>query len=168
MIREGSRQLAGSGVPKDQVRVDLATDVRHRGQGEALTVELGPRLIEDPASQVEEAFEQAYVRLYGRRPPGVESEVMTWRVRVMGPAPQLDVRTRARSRRTGTGRKERRRAWFAETGFVPVDVFDRYLLPPGAEVTGPAVVEETESTVVIGPGARGKVDTYGSLVVDIR
>ncbi|HEY3208545.1 MAG TPA: hydantoinase/oxoprolinase family protein [Actinomycetota bacterium] len=168
MIREGSRQLAGSGVPKDRVRVDLATDVRHRGQGEALTVELGPRLIEDPASQVEEAFEQAYVRLYGRRPPGVESEVMTWRVRVMGPAPHLDVRTRARSRRTGTGRKERRRAWFAETGFVPVDVFDRYLLPPGAEVTGPAVVEETESTVVIGPGARGKVDTYGSLVVDIR
>ena len=167
MIRDGSRELARSGVAKGEVSVDLAADVRHRGQGEALTVELGDRFANDPARQVEEAFEQSYVRMYGRRPPGVESEVMTWRVRVMGPAPRLDVRTRRQPRRRVTGRKEQRRAWFAEVGLVPVDVYDRYLLPPGSDLTGPAVVEETESTVVMGPGARGKVDRYGSLVVDI-
>ncbi len=167
MIREGSRQLAGSGVAKGQVSVGLGVDVRHRGQGEALTVELGRRLVDNPARQVEQAFEHAYVRLYGRRPPGVEPEVTTWRVRVMGPAPHLDVRTRGGPGRRAIGRKEQRRAWFAEAGFVPVDVYDRYLLPPGTGLTGPAVVEETESTVVIGPGGRGKVDRHGSLVVDV-
>jgi N-methylhydantoinase A len=49
-----------------------------------------------------------------------------------------------------------------------VDVFDRYALAPGAVVAGPAVLEETESTVVIGPGARGKVSPHGSLEVEIR
>ena len=124
-------------------------------------------MADHPARQVEEAFEQAYVGLYGRRPPGVESEVMTWRVRVMGPAPRLDVRARVQAKPRAAGRKEQRRAWFAEAGVVPVDVYDRYLLAPGAQLTGPAVVEETESTVVIGPGGRGRVDRSGGLVVEI-
>jgi N-methylhydantoinase A len=167
MIRDGSDQLARSGVPKGDVRVDVAADVRHRGQGPAVTVELGRSLGEAPDRQVEEGFEAAYVRLYGSRPPGVEPEVLTWRVRVMGPPPELDVRARAGAGGERKARKGRRRAWFAETGYVPADVFDRYLLSPGAEVKGPAVVEERDSTMVIGPGARGTVDRHGSLVVEI-
>jgi len=168
MIREGTHQLAASGVRKTDVRVDLAADVRHLGQGEAVTVELGRSLGRQPGRQVEEAFEAAYVRLYGRRPPGVESEVMTWRVRVMGPAPELDVRAVASPRGGGGSRRRgRRRAWFAETGNATVNVFDRYGLAPGAEVAGPAIVEERESTMVIGPGGRGKVDRYGSMVVEV-
>lgn len=167
MVRDGSRQLTAGGVRRDGVSVGLAADVRHRGQGEALTVELGTGLREDPEAQLEEAFQAAYVRLYGRRPPGVESEVTTWRVRVTGPAPELDVGTRGGPGRPRPARKERRRAWFAEHGFVPVDVFDRYLLSPGRRVSGPAVVEETESTVVIGPRGRGRVDPSGALVVTV-
>jgi N-methylhydantoinase A len=165
MVRDGREQLVGSGTPKGAIGVEIAADVRHRGQGEALTVELGPGLTEHPERQVEEAFEAVYVRLYGRRPPGVESEVMTWRVRVTGPAPDLDVRTRPRKAERGA-RKGRRRAWFPERGFVPVEVLDRYQLPPGTEVHGPAVLEETESTVIIGPEGRGKVDRNGALVVE--
>lgn len=167
MIREGTQQLAAGGVAKTDVRVDLAADVRHLGQGEAVTVELGRSLGRQPGRQVEKAFETAYVRQYGRRPPGVESEVLTWRVRVMGPAPELDVRVAASPRRGSGTRRARRRAWFAETGHATVDVFDRYGLAPGTEVTGPAIVEERESTMVIGPGGRGKVDRYGSLVVEV-
>jgi N-methylhydantoinase A len=168
MIREGTHQLAAGGVGKADVLVDLAADVRHLGQGEAVTVELGRSLGRRPGLKVEEAFEAAYVRLYGRRPPGVEAEVLTWRARVMGPVPALDVRVAAsQGGRAGGGKPTGRRAWFAGTGHVTVDVFDRYGLAPGMEVTGPAIVEERESTMVIGPGGRGKVDRYGSLVVEV-
>jgi N-methylhydantoinase A len=168
MIEDGSHQLEESGVDRRHIQIAIASDVRHRGQGDAVTVELGPDLGKDPEGQIEEAFEEAYVRLYGRRPPGVESEVMTWRVRVSGPAPDLDVRSSGRTSDRGVVQKDRRRAWFPESGFVDVDVFDRYALAPGAAVVGPAVLEETESTVVIGPGARGKVSPDGSLEVEIR
>jgi len=162
---EGTRQLADTGVPRREVRIELAADVRHRGQGDPITVELGTRLGEDPARHVEEAFERTYVRLYGRRPPGVESEVTTWRVRVAGPLPKLDVRLR---RRPGMGaRKGTRRVWFEETGRVPTAVYDRYLLAPGDAFRGPAVVEERESTMVIGPGASVRVDAVGNLVVEV-
>ncbi|HEX9123187.1 MAG TPA: hydantoinase/oxoprolinase family protein [Actinomycetota bacterium] len=164
--RSGTRQLTETGISKDQVHVEVAADVRHRGQGDPITVELGAALEGDPAKQVEQAFEETYVRLYGRRPPGVESEVMTWRVRVAGPVPKLDVKLRTRAGRRA--KKATRRVWFAETSaFVETAVYDRYELGPGDTFTGPAVVEERESTMVIGPGARASVDGVGNLVVDV-
>lgn len=164
LAREGRGQLRETGVGREDVRVEVAVDVRHRGQGEAVTVELPEGLDRtDPARLVEEAFRSEYVRLYGRRPPGVESEVMTWRVRVLGPHPVLDVR---RSRRAaGDPRKGSRRIWFPEAGYVEAAVYDRYRLAPGATFQGPAVAEERESTMVIGPGGTVRVDRVGNLVV---
>ena len=165
LVREGTRQLVATGVSRGEVRVELAADVRHRGQGEAITVELGEALGRDPARQVEEAFDAAYVGLYGRRPPGVEPEVMTWRVRLLGPTPRTVVRARAAA---GPARKGRRPVWFAEAGrYVETAVYDRYRLGPGDSFRGPAVVEERESTMVVGPGARATVDRAGNLVVEV-
>ncbi len=166
LTKEGSRQLTATGVPKDGVTVELAADVRHRGQGDAITVELGERLDDDPVSQVEDAFEAQYTRLYGRRPPGVESEVMTWRVRLLGPPPKLDVKLRTKP--SGKARKGSREVWFAETdSYVGTHVYDRYLMGTGDTLTGPAVIEERESTMVIGPGSTVTVDPVGNLVVEI-
>jgi N-methylhydantoinase A/oxoprolinase/acetone carboxylase beta subunit len=166
MARDGRRHLRQSGVAKDHVQVAVAADIRHRGQGESVTVELGTGLGRAPVRQVEDAFHQAYVALYGRRPPGVEAEVMTWRVRVTGPEPKIDVRMRGGVR--GEAAKGSRRVWFRETGFAQARVLDRYRLSPGSTVKGPAVVEERESTVVIGPGGRGRVEPTGALVVEVR
>jgi N-methylhydantoinase A len=167
LVREGTRQLSTTGIARGEVRVSLGADVRYLGQGETVPVELGAELDPDPARQVHEAFDRTYVRLYGRRPPGVESEVMTWRVRVMGPAPKVDVTLPAGA--SGNARKGSRAVWFAETdGFVEARVYDRYRLKAGARIQGPAVVEERESTVVIGPGGRARVDAFGSLEVEVR
>ena len=46
-------------------------------------------------------------------------------------------------------------------------VYDRYRLGPGATFAGPAIVEERESTTVIGPGATVSVDDQGNLTVEI-
>jgi N-methylhydantoinase A len=166
LVAAGRAQLRGAGVAAGDVRVDLAADARHRGQGEAVTVALGEALDDDPVRQVEGAFEEVYTRLYGHRPPGVEAEVTTWRVRVMGPEPELDVA--ARGGPATDARKGRRPVWFAEAdGFVETDVVDRYQLVPGAELRGPAVIEERESTMVVGPGGRARVDRFGNLEVEV-
>jgi N-methylhydantoinase A/oxoprolinase/acetone carboxylase beta subunit len=46
-------------------------------------------------------------------------------------------------------------------------VYDRYALAVGMTLTGPAIVEERESTAVIGPGARARVDTALALIVEM-
>ena len=61
--------------------------------------------------------------------------------------------------------KGRRRAYFPETGgYGETPVYDRYALGPGSRLTGPAIIEERESTTVIGPGAIVTVDTYRTLI----
>ncbi len=46
-------------------------------------------------------------------------------------------------------------------------VYDRYRLRPGAELRGPAIVEERESTVVVGPRGLARVDDVLNLVVEL-
>ncbi|HYY73456.1 MAG TPA: hypothetical protein VE662_01435 [Solirubrobacterales bacterium] len=65
-------------------------------------------------------------------------------------------------------RKGARQAYFAEAGgFVRTPVYDRYALGPGAEFTGPVIVEERESTAVVGPGARCRVDDGLAMIVEM-
>jgi N-methylhydantoinase A/oxoprolinase/acetone carboxylase beta subunit len=166
LVREGTKQLKATGIERDEVRTSLAADLRYVGQGETVAVELGEGLSPDPARQVQEAFDRTYLRLYGRRPPGVESEVMTWRVRVTGPPPTVDVKLRDRA--SANPVPGSRRVWFAETdGFVEAAVHDRYALKAGARIEGPAVIEERESTTVIGPGGMARLDEFGSLEVEL-
>ena len=140
-------------------------DARHRGQGDAIAVRLGAGLGRAPARQVEEAFERAYVALYGRRPPGVEMEVVTWRLRVSGPEPRLNL---AAAAAPGAAGKGRRQIWDARRGgFVEAAVYDRYRLRPRDKVRGPAVIEERESTLVLGLGGRATADRLGNVLVDV-
>ena len=55
----------------------------------------------------------------------------------------------------------------AGAGMERVPVFERAELRIGQEIAGPAVIEERESTTVIGPGDRLRVDPLGCLVVDL-
>ena len=64
------------------------------------------------------------------------------------------------------GCKGERQAFFPELGqYVSTPVYRRYALSPGDEFEGPAIVEERESTLIVGPQASVTVDDYGSLIV---
>jgi N-methylhydantoinase A len=65
--------------------------------------------------------------------------------------------------------KGERPAWFAEWGELrPTPVLDRYALAPGDRFVGPLLVEEAESTCVVGVGDVLQVDAHGHLVVTVR
>jgi N-methylhydantoinase A len=63
--------------------------------------------------------------------------------------------------------KSTRPAYFPEArDYVQTPVYDRYTLEPGMRLTGPAIVEERESTTVVGPGAVVTVDPHRTLVAE--
>jgi N-methylhydantoinase A len=65
-------------------------------------------------------------------------------------------------------RKGTRRAWFPEAGgWVDCAVFDRYALGAGATIAGPALIEERESTCVVGPHDRLRMDARLNLIADL-
>ena len=91
--------------------------------------------------------------------------MLAWRVRVSGPRPLLSPEAGTAA---GPSRKGRRPIWSEERrAFVDAQVWDRYRLAPGDVVRGPAVVEERESSAVIGIGGRVVVDGHGNLNVEV-
>ena len=82
-----------------------------------------------------------------------------------GPTPQIEFRPPVWAER---GPKSYRDVFFPEVGgFVSCPIYDRLALPPGRQLDGPAVIEERESTVIIGPGGTLRVDDYGNLLADL-
>jgi N-methylhydantoinase A/oxoprolinase/acetone carboxylase beta subunit len=66
------------------------------------------------------------------------------------------------------GAKTPRQAHIPEAGgFVEVPVYDRYRLPEGSTITGPAIVEEAEATTLLWPGDRLAVDSQRNLVIHV-
>jgi N-methylhydantoinase A len=170
MEAEGRARLARAGVAPADVRVTRLAEMRYLGQGHEVEAAV-PAGILGPASvpAMTSAFEAAYRTLYHRLPHGVTIEALNWRATVAGPAPAVRLRTPPRGGLDATAAiKARRPAYFAESrGFVPTPVYDRYRLEPGATFSGPAIVEERESTAIIGPGAHCRVDDALTILVDL-
>jgi N-methylhydantoinase A len=171
MEAEGRRLLERSGVPPDRVGVRRVAELRYLGQGHEVEAAI-PAGSLGPASlaAISASFERANGALYHRLPQGVPIEALNWRVTVAGPDP-----AGGDPRALGAGNlgnraavKGARRAFFAEAGgFVDTPVYDRYALAAGFAFEGPAIVEERESTAVIGPGARCRIDDGLAINVDV-
>jgi N-methylhydantoinase A len=173
MEQEGLAILAGAGITGAEVTRRRSAEMRYVGQGHEVEVK-APLETLSPESlpTLTQNFEAAYRALYHRSPQGVAIEALNWRLLVSGPVPEL-MMARGRSEASGDrppdqALKGRRPAFFAEAGgFVKTPVYDRYRLGPGASFDGPAIVEEREATVVIGPGGRCQVDAHLTLVVEL-
>ncbi|HWP29710.1 MAG TPA: hydantoinase/oxoprolinase family protein [Chloroflexota bacterium] len=168
MEAEGRALLTQAGLLPTEITVRRWADLRYVGQGHEIRVALpdGP-LSAELLPQLRARFEETYQRLYRRAGPRVGLEALHWRVQVSGPQPLFRLRlaagAEADSRRALKGRRP---AYFPEGGgFVDTPVYDRYRLGPGATFEGPAIVEEQESTLVVGPGAWAEVDPLGNVVV---
>jgi len=168
MEEEGRDLLRASGVADAEIKVCRFCEMRYVGQGHEVTVglpdgSLGP----DDAGRLTTLYRKEYRRLYNREGPDVPLETITWRLQVAAPRPEIRLGgEEGKPRPLDEARKGVREIYLPEDeSFREVPVYDRYRLDPGALFEGPAVVEEKESTVVVGPEGRTEVDEARNLIV---
>ncbi len=163
---EARRQVARM-TSTGTVRVLKVAEMCYAGQGFHLPVAVPQSAAGTLADALGTAFEAAYLAAYGQILSGLPVEVSTWRVTAEVETPPAESGFFATLRTPGSPRRGRRRAYFARAGgFVECDVLDRYRLDPGFAVAGPAIIEERESTAVVGPGWSARVDEHSSLVLE--
>jgi N-methylhydantoinase A len=169
MEAEGRALLTRAGVRAEEVRVARIAEMRYVGQGHEVESPIPPGPLDArQLDAITAGFEAAYRALYHRLPQGMAIEALNWRVTVSGPPPAMPGAIAATHRGAGGAVKGRRAAYFEEAeGFVKTPVHDRYALAPGDSFSGPAIVEERESTAVIGPGARCHVEAGLALIVEM-
>src|SRR5712691_10371761 len=152
-----------------EVTVVRSADARYVGQGYELTVPvpLG-RLDAAALARVRASFDDIYTARYGYANPDQPVEIVTWKLSAIGGAPRIALAKAAAGSGDGS-RKGVRRAYFPEVrGYADTPVYDRYALTPGMSLTGPAIVEERESTTVLPPGVTATVDEYANLLAVTR
>jgi N-methylhydantoinase A len=164
---EGNTALGREGVsPRDMV-FQRQADLRYVGQSFELTMPLpSGEPGADWIARTLELFHREHERAYGYSAPAEAVEWVNVRLTALGRIAKPGLRDWASDSTGRTAQKASRPVYFAECrGSVACPVYDRYLLAAGAVLEGPAIVEELDSTTVIHPGYRGRVDRFGNLLL---
>jgi N-methylhydantoinase A len=169
MAEEGRRILVNSGLAANAITYQRTADMRYVGQGHEVSVTLPDGALRpEHLAPIATAFEETYRALYGRKGPDVALEVINWRVVASGPRPEMNFRLSRETPHHTETRKGSRLAYFPEHGrYVDTVVYNRYALTPGMTFDGPAIVEERESTLIVGVGGRARVDERLNVIVEL-
>ena len=170
--REGRETVLQAGVDPHKVTLTVSADLRYVGQGHELAIELPPldRGVDAFRREMLKRFAESYEALFGRTVANSPVEAITWRLRVSGPKGEpADVATKRRPDGKDAALKTHRSVYFDEIqGFISTPVYDYYALAQDVEVEGPAIIEQAESTIVVGPRAAAHVDAHHNLVMHIN
>jgi N-methylhydantoinase A len=162
MVAESQSQLR----QKRDARFELQLDLRYVGQEFTLSV---PVTIEEVRRAdhhaIRTAFDALYEQRYAHHSPEEPVELVNVRLAAIGARPRLEFPSLARG---AAPRPETRRAVYLG-GRAPVDcpVYRRPALPAGAEIAGPAIVQEHGTTTVLFAGDRCNVAPSGELIIDV-
>jgi N-methylhydantoinase A len=170
MEAEGYAFLDKAGIDPSEGLVTRVADMRYAGQGHEILVTIPNRqLSAADLVEIEQNFEKEYTLRYGRTVPDVGMEAVTWRVVVSAKSPEI-VPDQVVPDQTSTQAQKGLRPilLMGEKSYLDVPVYSRYLLQPSDTIEGPCIIEEMESTVVIGRQATVRIDVYKNLVVDLH
>lgn len=152
-------------------KIERTVDVRFVGQNYELAVELpeGP-LTADTFAVVRQRFLDTHRQLYGFAAEHEPIQLVTFRLAASGLVTKADFRAQPlASADASAAVSGSREVWMVEAGgFVPTTLYDRALLKHGNLVTGPAIVDQMDSTTVVPPGMTATVDAYLNLILEAK
>ena len=162
MTEEANEALVDAGVEPGDIRAVIGADLRYSGQQNEVGIVFhhDPRADRD-IEMIRTTFEAAYFAQYGVNPSHVPIEAVSWRLTSRGPENTFEGAA-APTGTPGTAKSERTIPLWK--GAPAAKVYDRATLAQGQTITGPALIEERETTIVLPPGWVGTIDPIGCII----
>ncbi len=164
----GRKILAAQGVKPPDMRFSRQLEMRYFGQGYELSVPVPHQLTEESFQQALDRFHQKHQTMYGYSRKQEPLEMVNARLRAVGlvKKPKMKRRKAQKERTPRKALSTSRNIFFKEYGdFRATDVYLRERLKSGNLISGPAVVEQYDSTTVVHPGWEAEVDGFSNLVL---
>jgi N-methylhydantoinase A/oxoprolinase/acetone carboxylase beta subunit/N-methylhydantoinase B/oxoprolinase/acetone carboxylase alpha subunit len=166
LIEQATAAMRVEGFQSEDVALERAIDLHYRGQLWSVRVPLAAGPFD--AAEARRSFEAEYQRLYGhvQSDGGIVAASLRVAARAKTGTP------RARSADAGNmlvepARALTRNVWHDGHGWIDTAVWEGASLHPGARITGPAVIEERTTTVLLGPCDRLVVDATGNFMIEV-
>jgi N-methylhydantoinase A len=165
---QGRERLRAEALPEERMAFERRVDLRYVGQSFDLSVPV-PDGDLDPADmdRVARRFHDRHEQRYGHAYPEESVELVTVRLRARGLVDEPDLRAESVDGTVADAVTETREVVY-DGRARETRVYERDTLPTDAEFDGPAVVEGRESTVVVHPDQRVRVDEYRNLHVEVE
>jgi N-methylhydantoinase A len=162
---EGRRLVGQEKIALTQVRAEYSADMQFIGQTHLLRVTLPDAT--PSREDLQRRFEAAYHARFRVDLPTIRANLVNLNCSVIGERPALDLSCLIdpSGRRSEAVPTAIRRVWF--DGWHDTPVYWRDHLPLDLQLSGPAIIEQMDTTVVIDPGARVMQDSDGNLIVEV-
>ncbi len=152
--------LEAEGIPEARRRVERRLDARYVGQSYELSIsgeDLAPET-------VHEALNQAHRCRFGYSSPEAPVEVVNVRVLGVGTTEKPALPYREPEERPTPSSLQRTKV-YTKGERIDAQVYDRTALQPGAEIAGPAVLTQADTTTWIPPDWIGRIDGWYNVVL---
>jgi N-methylhydantoinase A len=172
--RKADAQMDGDGIARARRDYRFWLDMRHRGQINEVEVMLPEkRLAKTFWAPLRKRFYARYEQLYGRGSSYGEArlEIVTLRLRATAatPRPRLTAARKLSAKIDPKAQRGKRSIYWADLKkAVATPILEGARLAPGNRVKGPAVIETTDTTVVVHPGHSLRVDAFGNFEIEFR
>jgi N-methylhydantoinase A len=164
--KEGSERLAHEGVSPEQAVLQRTISMRYAGQWRSLSVPAGSGT--GMLAQAIQQFHDEHEREFAYRRDEDPVEIYQIGVSAIGTTPKPQFARHELNRSFVPTPVGTRDVYFESTGRVDTPVFDRDTLPAGTQISGPAVVDQLDSTTVIPPGTRAEVDEWLNIRIHVE
>ena len=167
--KEGAAVLQETGK-NQKIIVERTLMMRFVGQGAETDLAIENKSFDRwKKEQIRKLFDDVYQKLYGRTYAETPVEFVTFKVRASLPQRPFQIPPLKNTGKTKADCIKGKRQAFSmiKKEYIPFTVYDRFKLFPGATLSGPAIIEEKESTIVMGEDARASVDEYGFVWIDL-
>ncbi|WP_138471981.1 hydantoinase/oxoprolinase family protein [Poseidonocella sp. HB161398] len=165
LAAEAEAWFEAEAIPAEERRAVMTADMRYASQNYELQIPAGALATGD-LDGLRQAFFDAHARAYGFFNPEDPVEVMALRLVPQGARPEIGVPPQSPTASTQPAPRARRPVWFSGAAPVDTPVYDRAELAPGAELAGPAVIDQFDSTLLLFPGDTARVDAALNILID--
>ncbi len=167
MEAKGRSFIDKAGIKQKNATTSIVADMRYSGQGHEITVSIpSGKLSNQSIAAIEANFKAEYLLRYGRDIDNIPIETVTWRVLVSGPSPEL-IPNQAVVGKHSKALKGTRKVYWGKN-YEETPVYDRYSIPLNKKINGPCIIEEFESTTVVGHDSTIMIDRFKNIIIDMK
>jgi len=165
---EGERLISQEPVPVEALEVRHVLDMQFVGQTHLLQVPLTHADLS--REEIQQAFETIYFDRFRVRLSEIRAQIVSVSTSVIGQRPPVDlaglIPPDSRADTLEEARLGSRPVWF-DGGWVEAALYDREKLPANSQLTGPAVLEQMDTTILIEPQDSASTDADGNILIQI-
>jgi N-methylhydantoinase A len=166
-VEASSRQkLADDGIPPGDIATSRALDLRYVGQGHELEVPLaGGTITDESLAAAARRFNELHQQQFGYSVDGEEIEIVNLRLGCLGAVPKPEIRQHPLGDESAEPAAKGVRDAYITGRLHRTPVYDRELLEPGNRIEGPALIEQKDSTTLLLPDSRGRIDGCRNIII---